>query len=86
MYKMILSGVLEQYYEIDPKHSCMIAAAEKNLIDITKLQKHKNTSYPLSSQTNLPFTAGKVEQNKFRRRQFLKWTHCLNNVRYRGQR
>ena len=31
MYKMILSGVLEQYYEIDPKHSWMIAAAEKNL-------------------------------------------------------
>lgn len=29
MYKMILSGVLEQYYEIDPKHSWMIAAAEK---------------------------------------------------------
>lgn len=31
MYKMILSGVLQQYYEIDPKHSWMIAAAEKNL-------------------------------------------------------
>ena len=31
MYKMVLSGVLEQYYEIDPKHSWMIAAAEKNL-------------------------------------------------------
>jgi deoxyhypusine synthase len=31
MYKMLLSGVLEQYYEIDPKHSWMIAAAEKNL-------------------------------------------------------
>ncbi len=31
MYKMILSGVLEQYYEIDPKNSWMIAAAEKNL-------------------------------------------------------
>src|SRR6185503_16400867 len=26
MYKMILSGVLKQYYEIDPKHSWMIAA------------------------------------------------------------
>jgi len=31
MYKMILSGVLEKYYEIDPKNSWMIAAAEKNL-------------------------------------------------------
>src|ERR1041385_7448144 len=31
MYKMILSGVLKEYYEIDPKHSWMIAAAEKNL-------------------------------------------------------
>lgn len=31
MYKMLLSGVLEQYYEIDPKDSWMIAAAEKNL-------------------------------------------------------
>ncbi len=31
MYKMILSGVLEQYYEIDPKNSWMVAAAEKNL-------------------------------------------------------
>ncbi len=31
MYKMILSGVLEEYYEIDPKNSWMIAAAEKNL-------------------------------------------------------
>jgi deoxyhypusine synthase len=31
MYEMLLSGVLEQYYEIDPKDSWMIAAAEKNL-------------------------------------------------------
>ena len=31
MYKMIKSGILEQYYEIDPKNSWMIAAAEKNL-------------------------------------------------------
>ncbi|MGY6560781.1 MAG: deoxyhypusine synthase family protein [Luteibaculaceae bacterium] len=31
MYKMLLSGVLEQYYEIDPKDSWMIAAAEKNI-------------------------------------------------------
>ena len=31
MYKMILSGDLEQYYEIDPKDSWMVAAAEKNL-------------------------------------------------------
>ncbi|HQS07164.1 MAG TPA: deoxyhypusine synthase family protein, partial [Daejeonella sp.] len=27
MYKMLLSGVLEQYYEIDPKNSWMLAAA-----------------------------------------------------------
>ncbi len=31
MYQMLLSGVLEQYYEIDPKNSWMLAAAEKNL-------------------------------------------------------
>lgn len=31
MYKMLLSGVLEQYYEIDPENSWMLAAAKKNL-------------------------------------------------------
>jgi deoxyhypusine synthase len=31
MYKLLLSGVLEQYYEIDPRNSWMLAAAEKNL-------------------------------------------------------
>lgn len=31
MYKIILSGELEQYYEIDPRDSWMIAAAERNL-------------------------------------------------------
>ncbi|MDZ4789131.1 MAG: deoxyhypusine synthase family protein [Blastochloris sp.] len=31
MYQMIRSGVLEQYYEIDPKNSWMIAASEKNI-------------------------------------------------------
>ena len=31
MYKLILSGELEQYYEIDPKDSWMVAAAERNL-------------------------------------------------------
>lgn len=31
MYKMLNSGVLEQYYQIDPKNSWMLAAAEKNL-------------------------------------------------------
>lgn len=31
MYKMLNSGVLEQYYEIDPKDSWMLAAAEKNI-------------------------------------------------------
>jgi len=31
MYKMLLSGDLQQYYEIDPKNSWMLAAAEKNL-------------------------------------------------------
>ncbi len=31
MYRLLLSGVLEQYYEIDPKNSWMLAAAEKNL-------------------------------------------------------
>jgi len=31
MYKLLLSGVLEQYYEIDIKNSWMYAAAQKNL-------------------------------------------------------
>jgi deoxyhypusine synthase len=31
MYKMLLSGVLKEYYEIDPKNSWMLAAAEKNI-------------------------------------------------------
>ncbi len=31
MYKLLLSGVMKPDYEIDPKHSWMIAAAEKNL-------------------------------------------------------
>ena len=31
MYQMINSGVLKQYYEIDPVDSWMVAAAEKNL-------------------------------------------------------
>lgn len=31
MYQMLLSGDLEQYYQIDPKNSWMLAAAEKNL-------------------------------------------------------
>lgn len=31
LFKLVNSGVLEQYYEIDPKNSWMIAAAEKNL-------------------------------------------------------
>lgn len=31
MYQMLLSGVLEEHYEIDPKNSWMLAAAERNL-------------------------------------------------------
>lgn len=31
MYQMLLSGEIEQYYEIDPKDSWMLAAAERNL-------------------------------------------------------
>src|SRR6188472_829943 len=31
MYKLLLSGALEQHYEIDPENSWMLAAAEKNL-------------------------------------------------------
>ena len=31
MFQMIKSGILEQYYEIDPKNSWMLAAAEKNV-------------------------------------------------------
>jgi deoxyhypusine synthase len=31
MYKILLSGKLEQYYQIDPKNSWMLAAAQANL-------------------------------------------------------
>jgi deoxyhypusine synthase len=31
MYKILLSGKLEKYYQIDPKDSWLLAAAEKNL-------------------------------------------------------
>jgi deoxyhypusine synthase len=31
MYKILLSGVLKQHYQIDPKDSWLLAAAEKNL-------------------------------------------------------
>ena len=31
MYKLLLSGVMKEHYEIDVKNSWMIAAAEKNL-------------------------------------------------------
>jgi deoxyhypusine synthase len=31
MYKLLLSGVLEEYYEIDPSNSWMLAAAKANL-------------------------------------------------------
>lgn len=31
MYKILLSGKLKEYYQIDPKNSWMLAAAEKNL-------------------------------------------------------
>ena len=31
IYQVVLSGVLEQYYEIDPKDSWVVAAAQKNI-------------------------------------------------------
>jgi deoxyhypusine synthase len=31
LFEMLLSGELEQYYQIDPKHSWLLAAAHKNL-------------------------------------------------------
>lgn len=31
MYKILLSGKLEQYYQIDPKNSWLLAAAERNI-------------------------------------------------------
>jgi ribosome-binding factor A len=43
MYKMLLSGVLEQYYEIDPKNSWMLAAAEKNLPIVVEVQTLVNS-------------------------------------------
>ena len=43
MYQMINSGVLEQYYEIDPKDSWMVAAAEKNLPIVVPGWEDKST-------------------------------------------
>ena len=37
MYKLLLSGVLEQYYQIPPENSWMIATAEKNLPLISRM-------------------------------------------------
>ena len=34
MYKILLSGDLEESYQIDPKDSWLLAAAEKNLPDV----------------------------------------------------
>ncbi len=34
-YEVVRSGVLEQYYQIDPKHAWVLAAAEKNLPIVT---------------------------------------------------
>ena len=31
MYELLLSGVLEQYYQIPPENSWMLAAAKKNI-------------------------------------------------------
>ena len=39
MYKLLLSGVLEEYYEIDLKDSWMYAAAEKNLPIVVQVGK-----------------------------------------------
>src|SRR5690625_3036529 len=44
MYKLLLSGVLEEYYEIDLKDSWMYAAAEKNLPIICPGRSEEHTS------------------------------------------
>jgi deoxyhypusine synthase len=45
MYKMLLSGVLEEYYEIDLKDSWMYAAAEKNLPIVPGWEDSTNIFY-----------------------------------------
>lgn len=55
MYQMLRSGVLEQYYEIDPKHSWMLAAAEKtcpSLYRAGKTAPWATSLLPMSSRAS----------------------------------
>lgn len=66
MYKMILSGVLKPYYEIDPKNSWMIAAAEKNLPIICPGWEDSTmgnifASYVIKGEMNPTTTKGGIE-------------------------
>ena len=66
MYKMLLSGVLEQYYEIDPKNSWMLAAAEKNLPIICPGWEDSTmgnifASYCIKGEMNPTTTKGGIE-------------------------
>ena len=67
MYQMLLSGEIEQYYEIDPKDSWMLAAAEKNLPIIVPGWEDSTmgnifASYCLQGQLN-PATMNPSEMN-----------------------
>jgi deoxyhypusine synthase len=66
MYKMINSGVLKQYYEIDPKDSWMVAAAEKNLPIVVPGWEDSTmgnifASYCIKGQFNPTTTKGGIE-------------------------
>jgi len=66
MYKMLKSGVLEQYYEIDPKNSWMLAAAEKNLPIIVPGWEDSTmgnifASYVIKKQLKASTTKGGIE-------------------------
>ena len=52
MYKILLSGKLKSYYQIDPKDSWLLAAAEKKLLEgfLFQTQRKKNHKKGLSLQ------------------------------------
>ncbi len=66
MYQMLLSGVLEQYYEIPKENSWMLAAAEKNLPIIVPGWEDSTmgnifTSYVIKGELNVSTVKSGIE-------------------------
>ena len=70
MYQLIRSGELEQYYEIDPKDSWMLAACEKNLPIIVPGWEDSTmgnifTSYVIKGELKASTVKGGIETMMF---------------------